>query len=100
MMLIPCHKRKLIPSIPHITHQPAATIRLRPRRPDRLPSRVPVFVLLVGHEPASLGIISLLHIDAAIDITLAPMNSDNILVTNRDMTDILNNVALVHVGDR
>ena len=54
---------------------------------------------LVGHERASLGIISLLHIDATIDITLAPMNPDNILVTDRDMTDVLNNVALVHVGD-
>ena len=55
------------------------------------------------HAPkdwASLGIISLLHIDATIDITLAPVNSDNIFVTDRDVTDILNNVALVHVGDR
>jgi hypothetical protein len=47
-----------------------------------------------------LGIFSLRYIDATIDITLAPMNSDNILVTDRDMTDVLNNVALVHVGDR
>jgi hypothetical protein len=65
-----------------------------------LPEFLGFGVSLVGHERASLGIISLLHIDATIDITPAPMNSDNILVTDRDMTDILNNVALVHVGDR
>ena len=49
----------------------------------------------------SLGIISLLHIDAIVsDISPAPMYSDNILVADRHMSDILNSVALVHAGDR
>jgi len=42
---------------------------------------------------------SLLHINAATDISLAPMNSNDLLIADGHMSDILDSVALVHTSD-